>query len=86
MRGVFLVAAELASRGFIVSTTSRSAAGADLLVTTDTCASAHSVQVKTNAVVFGFFLVGKHARDHRARSHIYVLVNLRAVPESWDSR
>ena len=32
MRGVYLVAAELVARGFIVSVTSRSAAGADLLV------------------------------------------------------
>ena len=32
-RGVFLVAAELASRGLIVSPTSRNSFGADLLVT-----------------------------------------------------
>jgi len=33
MRGVYLAAAEIAARGMIVSPTSRSAAGADLLVT-----------------------------------------------------
>ena len=32
MRGVYLVAAELVGHGFVVSVTSRSAAGADLLV------------------------------------------------------
>ena len=43
MRGVYLVAAELVARGFIVSVTSRGAAGADLLVTDHTCARAWSV-------------------------------------------
>jgi len=38
MHGVFLVAAELAKRGYVVSTTSRNAMGADLLVTDDRCA------------------------------------------------
>jgi hypothetical protein len=37
MRGVYLVAAELSRLGFIVSPTSRSAAGADLLVTSSSC-------------------------------------------------
>jgi hypothetical protein len=35
--GVYLVAAELSYRGFIVSPTSRSAIGADLLVTDQEC-------------------------------------------------
>jgi len=46
MRGVYLVAAELVARGFIVSVTSRGAAGADLLVMDERCAQAWSVQVK----------------------------------------
>jgi hypothetical protein len=37
MRGVYLVAAELTRLGFIVSPTSRSARGADLLVTDQEC-------------------------------------------------
>jgi hypothetical protein len=82
MRGVYLVAAELSSRGFIVSPTSRSAAGADLLVTNHSCSRAFSVQVKTNAVSFGFWLVGKSAMRLKARSHIYVLLNLRAKGET----
>jgi hypothetical protein len=49
MRGVYLVAAELTRLGFIVSPTSRSARGADLLVTDQECQKAWSVQVKTKS-------------------------------------
>ncbi len=77
MRGVYLVGAELSRLGFIVSPTSRSAVGADLLVTNHSCSRAFSVQVKTNATSFGFWLVGKHALNLKARSHIYVLLNLK---------
>ena len=49
MIGVYLAAAELSHRGFIVSPTSRSARGADLLVTDQDCQKTWSVQVKTNA-------------------------------------
>ena len=54
MRGVYLVAAELTRLGFIVSPTSRSAIGADLLVTDQKCRNTYSVQVKTNATTFNF--------------------------------
>jgi hypothetical protein len=77
MRGVYLVAAELAKRGFIVSPTSRSAIGADLLVTDQKCKNAFSVQVKTNARTFDFWLIGKRAKETVSASHIYVLVNVR---------
>lgn len=77
MRGVYLVAAELTRLGFIVSPTSRSAAGADLLVTDQKCKRAFSVQVKTNARTFGFWLIGKKAREIVSDTHIYVLVNIR---------
>ena len=77
MRGVYLTAARLAEEGFIVSPTSRSARGADLLVTDPECRKAFSVQVKTNARTFGFFLVGKHAASVKSSSHIFVLVNIR---------
>lgn len=77
MRGVYLVAAELSRRGFVVSPTSRNAAGADLLVTDQRCRRAFSVQVKTNARTFNFWLIGKPARDAVSRSHVYVLVNIK---------
>lgn len=76
MHGVFLVAAELSRRGFIVSPTSRGAAGADLLVTDESCQRAFSVQVKTNAGNSNFWLVGEKAKTIASPSHIYVLVNL----------
>lgn len=77
MRGVYLVAAELSRLGFIASPTSRSAIGADILVTDQKCSRTYSVQVKTNAKTFGFWLVGAKAREIQSETHIYVLVNLR---------
>ena len=77
MRGVYLVAAELSRLGFIASPTSRSAIGADILVTDQKCQRTYSVQVKTNAKTFNFWLVGAKARELKAETHIYVLVNLK---------
>jgi hypothetical protein len=76
MRGVYLVAAELAARGLVVSPTSRSAAGADLLVTDESCSNAYSVQVKTNGKRASFWLVGRKAMHISSRSHVYVFVNI----------
>jgi hypothetical protein len=77
MRGVYLVASELAKRGFIASPTSRSAFGADLLVTDHVCKRTYSVQVKTNGRTFNFWLIGKKAKQTVSHSHVYVLVNVR---------
>lgn len=77
MRGVYLVAAELSREGLIASPTSRSAIGADVLVTDHMCSRSFSVQVKTNAKTFGFWLVGTKAKEMQSPSHIYVFVNLR---------
>ncbi len=77
MRGVYHVAAELSRLGFIVSPTSRSSIGADLLVTNQTCKRAYSVQVKTNARTFNFWLLNPKAREIVSPTHIYVFVNLR---------
>lgn len=77
MLGVYLVAAELTKRGFIVSPTSRSALGADLLVTDQRCRKAWSVQVKTNAKAPAFWLTGKKAQELVSPTHIYVFVNAR---------
>lgn len=76
MQGVYLVAAALSRQGLIVSPTSRSAKGADLLVTDDTCARAFSVQVKTNSSKRSFWLVGEHAKDLISDSHVYALVSI----------
>ncbi len=77
MRGVYLVAAELSRLGFIASPTSRSAIGADILVTNQSCTQTYSVQVKTNARTFNFWLLNKKSKEIASENHIYVFVNLR---------
>ena len=77
MRGVYLVAAELSKLGFIVSLTSRSSFGADILVTDQDLKKTYSIQVKTNASTFGFWLLNKHCKNLKSERHLYVFVNLR---------
>ncbi len=77
MRGVYLVAAELARQGFISSLTSRSTMGADILVSDQQFRRTYSVQVKTNATTFNFWLLNKGSKKLDSPSHIYVFVNLR---------
>jgi hypothetical protein len=77
MFGVYLTAAELTDRGFIVSPTSRSAIGADLLVTDQLCQRAWSVQVKTERVVGPSFWLNKHAKKMVSPSHVYVFVRIK---------
>ena len=77
MQGVYLVAAELTYRGFIVSVTSRNAFGADLLVTDQRCQRTYSVQVKTNHQVSNCWLLSEHARNIKSPTHVYVFVNLK---------
>jgi hypothetical protein len=78
MTGVFLTAAELSQRGFVVSLTSRGAAGADLLITDLGMQTAWSVQVKTNSKHARFWLVGEHALRLVSPTHAYVFVNIMA--------
>ena len=77
MRGVYLVAAELSRLGLIASPTSRSAVGADILVADKACSKSFSVQVKTNARTFRFWLVGKKVSEIVSETHLYALVNIR---------
>jgi len=81
MRGVYLVAAELSRLSFIASPTSRGAAGADILVTDQSCKKAYSIQVKTNASRGNFWLLNKGAEKHVSESHIYVLVIIRKLKD-----
>jgi len=78
MRGVYLVAAELSRLGFLAAPTSRSAIGADILVTDQECKKTFSVQVKTNSKTFSFWLVGAKVNASVSDTHIYVLVNIKA--------
>ena len=77
MRGVYLIAAELSRLGFIASSTSRSAIGADILATDQKCQRTYSIQVKTNATTFNFWLLNKEAEKIKSPSHFYAFVNLR---------
>ena len=77
MTGVYLVAAELSRRGLIASPTSRSAQGADILVTDIECKKSFAVQVKTNARTFGFWLLGPKAETFQSKTLVYAFVNLR---------
>lgn len=77
MTGTFLVAAQLSARNLVASTTSRSAAGADILVTDEHCSAAFSVQVKTNSKSAGFWILGKKKPSVKVESYIYAFVNLR---------
>jgi hypothetical protein len=78
MHGVYLTAAELTHRGFIVSPTSRSAFGADLLVTDGYCQRAWSVQVKTNQnTAANFWVLSVHCEKLTSDSHVYVFVGLK---------
>ena len=77
MRGVYLVAAQLCQRGFIASPTSRSAQGADLLVTTPDCSRSYAVQVKTNATTFKFWLVSEKNMSMQSKTFVYAFVNIK---------
>ncbi|MBU4305272.1 MAG: hypothetical protein KJ893_06610 [Candidatus Omnitrophica bacterium] len=77
MRGVYLVAAELSKLRLIASPTSRSAIGADILATDEECKNTYSIQVKTNATTFNFWLLNKDSKKLKSPTFIYVFVNLR---------
>jgi hypothetical protein len=76
MTGVYFTAAELSRRGYIVSATSRSARGADLLVTDQSCLNAWSVQVKTNAKKRNSWQVGREDALVVSQTHLFVFVTL----------
>jgi hypothetical protein len=83
MTGVYLVAAKLCRKGFIVSPTSRSAHGVDLLASTPNGGRTLAFEVKANARSFSFWLLGKKADQITARSQYYVLVNIRNDSEEY---
>ncbi|HVI58484.1 MAG TPA: hypothetical protein VM619_06360 [Luteimonas sp.] len=85
MMGVYLAAAELTRKGFIVSPTSRSAAGADLLLTDSDCLKAFSIQVKSDRTKSNFFLVGKKCRSAVSKTHVYVFVKFRSTKKAGES-
>ena len=76
MTGVYLVAAQLANRGLIASPTSRSAFGADILLTDQLFSKSYSVQVKTNSKPASARLLNKKSKEIVGKNHVYVFVNL----------
>ena len=76
MRGVYLVAAELSRRGFVVAPTCRGARGGDLLVTDEACQRAYAVQVKTQTGRAAYSLVGREATVHSSPSYMFVFVDV----------
>lgn len=85
MTGVYLVAAQLANRGLIASPTSRSAIGADILLTDQLCSKSYSVQVKTNSKPTSAWLLNKKSKEIVCKNHVYVFVNLRKTESSLDA-
>jgi hypothetical protein len=76
MTGVYLVAAQLANRGLIASPTSRSAFGADILLTDQLFSKSYSVQVKTNSKPASAWFLNKKSKEIVGKNHVYVFVNL----------
>jgi hypothetical protein len=83
MRGVYLVAAELCRIGFIVSPTSRSARGADILATSRDLKNTLSIEVKTTSTN-SFWQIASHARSLISDSHIYVFVKIRRYSDGTE--
>ena len=83
MTGVYLVAAQLSRRGFVVSPTSRSAHGVDLLASSPNGSRTLAIEVKTNARTFNFWLLGMKAKEIKAPHLFYVFVNLRKDSEEY---
>jgi hypothetical protein len=79
MAGVYYVAAELSSLGYIVAVTSRNALGADLLVSTADLDKSFNVQVKTNRTrgTQAYWLMGDVANIPVSRNLVYVFVNMK---------
>lgn len=76
MRGVYLVAAELARHGFVASPPSRGASAADLLVTGEKAKHEFSVHVKTRFGRSQYWLISRKAVQLAPPWCVYVLVDL----------
>src|SRR2546422_9414510 len=77
---LYLTAAELARRGFIVAVISRNAPGVDLLAQTPDMRRSYGVQGKGNhwEGTQSYLLTGRRARSDSGPGLFYVFVNLKA--------
>jgi len=85
MTGVYLVAAQITNRGLIASPISRSAIGADILLTDQLCSKSYSGQVKTNSKPTSAWLLNKKSKEIVAKNHVYAFVNLRKTESLLDA-
>lgn len=81
MTGVYLVAAELCRLNMIVSVTSRSAKGVDLLATTPDAKKTYAIQVKTLNRKQEYWLIDKEPLI--SDNLCYVFVRLSKPPEFY---
>jgi len=79
MTGVYFTAAELSSRGYVVTVTARNAPGIDLMASTPNMKRTYNIEVKTNRAggTQSFWLVGPNAKKNKSPRLIYVFVNLK---------
>jgi hypothetical protein len=76
---MYLAAAELCKQGFNVIPTSRNMAGADLLITDDTCCNTWTIQVKVTDQTTKRrrgWLIGRKAAQTAHQFHAYIFVML----------
>ena len=78
MTGVYFAAAELSSRGFLVTITARNAPHADIMVSTLNMKKTFSIQVKANKPngTKSFWLLNKKSKKTTSPSFFYIFVNL----------
>lgn len=79
MTGVYAVATELSSRGYIVTITSRNAPHVDIIVSTPNLKKTFNIQVKANNPygTKSFWLLNKEAKNIKSNNFIYLFVNLK---------
>jgi hypothetical protein len=77
MTGVYYAAAELSSKGYLVTVTSRSAPAVDMLVSTPDLKRTYEIQVKTNKANTNFWLLSKEAKKRISPNLVYIFVNLK---------
>jgi hypothetical protein len=82
MSGVYYAAAELSSKGYVVTLTARNAPAVDMLVSTADLRHVFNVQVKANKPkeaggTQAYWLLSKEAKSLVSPNLIYVFVNLK---------
>jgi len=79
MAAVYFVAAELSTRGYIVTTTARNAPSVDVMVTTSDMKKTFNIQVKTSTQPY--FLLRKDAKKMSSPNFLYIFVKFNHDPE-----